>query len=138
MNSKEKAFIAKIMKVNGTHLTEETATKSFKLLKKRMSKGEIYANVRSVSRSGMSRVIDFYMVDENKTLQNIALTPIGHALEGYNRKLQGYKAGGCGMDMIFATLYSWWHDIGCPHKKGWKPDACQNAPYNSFVKYRSM
>lgn len=66
---------------------------------------KIYAIVNSVSRSGMSRRIEFYVVDNNDIIR------IGF----YISRFLGYKydadkgglfVSGCGMDMIFSVLSS--------------------------------
>lgn len=91
--------------------------------------GKIYANINSVSRSGMSRRISFYMVDEtteyapetdegyirNTFIRNVTrevawLTKwvkVGeHKSRGEYMIDFGLHVDGCGMDMIFHTLYS--------------------------------
>jgi len=90
--------------------------------------GKIYATVNSVSRSGMSRRISFYMVDEN--IKDDPSTDEGYIRETYIKRVtrevawltgwvpvgehksrgkymvdSGLWVGGCGMDMIFHTLY---------------------------------
>lgn len=97
--------------------------------------GEIYAKIESVSRSGMSRCISFYMIDENikddpstdegytrdtyiwRVTREVAwLTgwvPVGeHKSRGKWMVDAGLHVDGCGMDMIFHTLYS-----ALPHEK---------------------
>lgn len=65
----------------------------------------IYGIVRSVSKSGMSRVISFYKLTAEGPLYLTGW--IGKAI-GY-RRVDGWRDGlrvnGCGMDMIFAVVY---------------------------------
>lgn len=64
----------------------------------------IIADIVSVSRSGMSRKVKFSMIRKNGMFQDI--TPAFAAL--YGAKLQDdytFRVNGCGMDMIFHTVY---------------------------------
>ena len=63
----------------------------------------VYTCVRSVSRSGMSRVIRLYIV-QGETLRNIS-GYVAHALD-WSGDADGVKVGGCGMDMGFHTVYT--------------------------------
>lgn len=81
-------------------------------LREWLSPGDtVFGVVRNVSRSGMSREIDFFCFrpdgDETSGIHQWYLSPsIGEAL-GIRRADSGaLKIGGCGMDMIFATVYS--------------------------------
>ena len=60
-----------------------------------------------VSRSGMSRNIRFYMLGNDKRLVNVSYQ-IAQALEwGHADGFDGgVKVGGCGMDMVFHTVYT--------------------------------
>jgi len=59
--------------------------------------------VRSVSRSGMSRTIDFYVVHEGDLAY---LTGYFATVLGDSRDKHGaLKVSGCGMDMVFGTVY---------------------------------
>lgn len=75
--------------------------------------GKIYADIKSVSRSGMSRRITFYYV---KNSAIVRATPqiawlCGEVMPGkYDQGGKelieyGLNVAGCGMDMIFNTLY---------------------------------
>ena len=94
---------------------------------KSIKDGEVYATINSVAKSGMSRRMSFYRViksnerwdaKKSKTVYVIEriTAPIAW-LRGYSKPgnyKQGSKylnevgllVGGCGMDMIFHTLYS--------------------------------
>lgn len=64
---------------------------------------EIKCILRSVSRSGMSRVISFYVVKDGD------LCGLDYAIAstlGYPLAKDGVKVGGCGMDMGFAVVYN--------------------------------
>lgn len=87
--------------------------KDMQKVQKAILDGKIYANVNSVSRSGMSRRISFYMVENDhirRVTREVAwLTgwvPVGeHKSRGKYMVDAGLWVGGCGMDMIFHTLY---------------------------------
>jgi hypothetical protein len=74
-------------------------------LRKLLKPGDtVYAVLRHVSASGMSRRIDFYTIADNRHV----------FLSGYIRRALGYKfapkgdglvVSGCGMDMGFAVVY---------------------------------
>lgn len=69
-------------------------------------KGEIVADIVHVSNSGMSRRIKFYYVKDNRIQR--ATDAIGFLLNkgiDYNVNNKGLKVNGCGMDMVFHTLY---------------------------------
>ena len=59
---------------------------------------EVAANVKSISRSGMNRKIEFYADGYNRIGYSIA------ACLGYSYTDNGVSVGGCGMDMIFSVL----------------------------------
>lgn len=59
----------------------------------------IYTKLVHVSRSGMYRVIDLYIMRDNEPLR-ISYS-VGTLLEGYDKRHEGAKASGCGMDMGF-------------------------------------
>jgi hypothetical protein len=68
----------------------------------------LYGIVRSVSRSGMSRRIDFYAIDP-KDQRPIWLTPVFRDVLGLSQgsgDRDGLRVDGCGMDMIFDCIYN--------------------------------
>jgi hypothetical protein len=68
---------------------------------------EIYAIVRSVSASGMSRTISFYYVEEDGDLSNVTWS-IGQILGYKMTTINGFNAirvNGVGMDMCFSVIY---------------------------------
>jgi hypothetical protein len=64
----------------------------------------IYTKLVHVSRSGMYRVIDMYVIKDNIPLR--ISWSAGTLLEGYDQKHEGAKASGCGMDMGFHLVYN--------------------------------
>jgi hypothetical protein len=64
----------------------------------------IYCVLRSVSKSGMSRVIDFYTIENDKPQYLSGL--ISMALSYRMAKNGGLVVGGCGMDMGFHVVYT--------------------------------
>ena len=65
---------------------------------------KFYAIVNSVSRSGMSRRIEYYCVDDYKTIQRIGYYIARICGYPYSVDKGGLSVGGCGQDMIFSVL----------------------------------
>ncbi len=65
----------------------------------------VHCVLRNVSRSGMSRVIDLFVIRKGDRV-NIGHTASVALDSGWDRKRQGIRVGGCGMDMGFATVYN--------------------------------
>lgn len=87
----------------GGYMKSSTDLNDFDVeLLNRMRGKKIIATIKSVSRSGMSRTISFYFIDDN-TLYNC--TYIIAEVVGYKQDKYGHlKVNGCGMDMIFSVL----------------------------------
>jgi hypothetical protein len=69
-----------------------------------MEEKKVYCVLRNVSRSGMSRDIDFYIFLDN---QKLYLSYIIAGLLDYPfNDNKGLKVSGCGMDMGFHVVYS--------------------------------
>jgi hypothetical protein len=95
--------------------------------------GKIYADVVSVSRSGLSRRIKFYQVVKYNNYTAIARSTVyvawltgwidcGKYQQGKKYLIEeGLTVYGCGMDMIFHTLYD---ALGYDTAKDW------NQQYN--------
>jgi hypothetical protein len=68
----------------------------------------VYCVLRNVSRSGMSRSIDLYVMKNNEPRR---ITCTAGLVLGYplDRKNDGLKVRGCGMDMGFHCVYSLSH-----------------------------
>ncbi len=64
----------------------------------------VFTVLKHVSRSGMYRVIDLYVIKDNEPLR--ITHSAGMLCEGYDRKHEGAKASGCGMDMGFELVYN--------------------------------
>lgn len=88
------------------------------------SKGRcVIASVVSVARSGMSRKIKFAYVSKDEIYN------IYHILEliGYKMNQDGsVTRRGCGMDMIFDTLYGLYHSLGI---KDYSSFACHYSQF---------
>ncbi len=79
-------------------------------LRKILKPGDtVYGIVRNVSRSGMSRQIDFYAMPKKAGERPWCITYGISALLGYRRARDGWSSPiivqGCGMDMIFHVVY---------------------------------
>lgn len=67
----------------------------------------IYGIVRSVSKSGMSRRIDFYVIKDNVPLfltASMVNIGIGSYPNNPRSYMRGLRVNGCGMDMIFSCV----------------------------------
>ena len=74
-------------------------------LRKLINPGDtIYTMIKHVSRSGMYRVIDLYVMKNNKPYRISGIA--SDLLEGYDMRHEGCKASGCGMDMGFHLVYN--------------------------------
>ena len=80
------------------------ALKQLKEIMQRCKDKRCYAIVRRVSSSGMSRTVHFAAIDKKGNYYNI--DNMIHRITGYKYdNFDGLRVGGCGMDMIFNTLY---------------------------------
>ena len=85
----------------GKRLMAEQAKKS--LLNILKPEDIVYTVLRHVSRSGMQRRIDLYTFKDDK---KIYLSGYFAYLNGEEPPKDGYKVGGCGMDMGFHLVYT--------------------------------
>jgi len=90
-----------ISKTEGKRLRAENAKKT--LLNILKEGDTIYTVLRHVSASGMSRRIDLYTFKDDK---KIYLSGYFAYLFGEEPPKDGYKVGGCGMDMGFHLVYT--------------------------------
>ena len=90
-----------VSKAKGKELRAQHAKKSLLNL---LSDGDtVYTILRHVSASGMSRRIDLYTFKENKP---VYLSGYYAMMQGEEPPTDGYKVGGCGMDMGFHLVYT--------------------------------
>jgi len=91
--------------------TDEERTEQIKQLRELLNKSGrvVYGIIKGVSRSGMSRDIDFYCFtcEDGKIVKNW----LSHRIAGllnypFNDKKECIKVNGCGMDMIFSVVYN--------------------------------
>lgn len=76
----------------------------------------IYTVLRSVSKSGLSRVISFYIIDNNKEIVNINYyikTLLGYR---FNKTHDGLIVKGGGMDMGFHVVEMLPRELGISEK----------------------
>jgi hypothetical protein len=70
-------------------------------------KGNIIAHIVSVNKTGMSRKIKFYYIRKNRIERATdAINFLLNEVIDYSVIDKGLKVNGCGMDMIFHTLYN--------------------------------
>jgi hypothetical protein len=89
----------------------------------------VYTQIKSVSRSGMSRVIQVVKLAKNDSSGECEPIWLGYNVAQacemkYDRDREGVKVGGCGMDMGFHLIYELSHALfrdgfdcigeGCP------------------------
>jgi hypothetical protein len=85
-------------------VSKEDKDSALGVLKSLLVKGDrVYGIVRSVARSGMSRTIDFYILKDNQPVY--LTTYMSVVLSIPQAKNGALRVAGCGMDMIFATVY---------------------------------
>lgn len=69
-----------------------------------MKDKQIVCSIQSVSKSGMTRKMDFYFISDNRLIYCNKLIA---EIAGYSRDKKGSLiVKGCGMDMIFSVLYN--------------------------------
>lgn len=90
--------------------TKEELENAYAQLRKLLRPGDtVHSIIRSVSRSGMSRRIDFYVFKTEKGhVEPYYLTGYmdGLGIVKLSRNRQGGRVDGCGMDMAFHCVYS--------------------------------
>ena len=70
----------------------------------------VYTSLNHCARSGMMRVIDLFVIQDNEP-RRITWTVCQALGETYNRKHEGLKMSGCGMDMGFEAAYRLGHAL---------------------------
>ena len=65
----------------------------------------IYTNMLHVSKSGMYRVMDVFIIKDNIPLR-LTWSVADAIQERYDRKYEGVGVTGCGMDMGFHVVYN--------------------------------
>ena len=95
-----------VSQAKGKALEKQQAIDSLKNIFALMppEKRVIYTVLRSVSKSGMSRVIDFYTIENDRPqyLSGLIKMALGYRMA----KNGGLVVGGCGMDMGFHVVYT--------------------------------
>jgi hypothetical protein len=64
----------------------------------------VYTQLKHVSKSGMSRVLELRVIKGDRLLR-ITWQATALGVGTYDKKHEGLKIGGCGMDMGFAAVY---------------------------------
>lgn len=91
----------KVSKREFTEALEKMARDSLKKLLKPNT--IVYTVLREVSKSGMTRHIDMYVIKKNKP---VYISGYAAMVMGYSRPDNGIKVQGCGMDMGFHLVYT--------------------------------
>ena len=79
---------------------------------------KIYAIVRSVARSGMSRTMSFFMVEDGELI-NITHVVARVCWYRFNKDNWTIRVNGCGMDMIAHTLDVFASKLGFKNTPSW-------------------
>lgn len=64
----------------------------------------VYTVLKHVSRSGMYRAIDLFVIHDNRPVRVSGWA--SDLLEGYDNRHEACRASGCGMDMGFHLVYN--------------------------------
>jgi hypothetical protein len=91
----------RVSKAEGKRIRAEHAKES--LLRILKEGDTVYTVLRHVSASGMSRRIDLYTFQDNKP---VYLSGYYAMMQGEEPPQNGYRVGGCGMDMGFHLVYT--------------------------------
>lgn len=81
----------------------------------------VYTLIRHVSKSGMSRVIDVFVIQDAKDGSGPYLRRFSWSAAialgwSYDRRHEGVKVSGCGMDMTFHLVSSLCYAVGVDYK----------------------
>lgn len=85
-------------------LLKEIQTNKEFLLKVIKEGDTVYTSLTHVSRSGMYRVINLFVVKDNQIIR-ISWSVADVTGYTYNKKHEGVGISGCGMDMGYAIVY---------------------------------
>ena len=82
------------------------------------SDSKIYAVVRGVSKSGMTRRLSFFMVEDSELINitHVIAQALGKKL---NDQEWSFRVSGCGMDMIAHTLDVFASKLGFKNTPSW-------------------
>lgn len=82
------------------------------------SDSKIYAIVRGVSKSGMSRRLSFFMIEDGdlRNITHVIAQCLGKTL---NEQEWSFRVSGCGMDMIAHTLDCFASKLGFKETPSW-------------------
>ena len=94
-------------------------------IKNALLKGNFYAGVKSVSRSGMSRIIKLGYTYKNKLISIRDPKILALACCDKNGKISG-----CGMDMLFHAQYTLFHNLHANYKRASYQTRMKN--YNDY------
>ena len=92
------------MKIKYTEEERNEQTQKIKGWLDQLKEKKIFCILRNVSRSGMSRDIDFYIFLPDGTRLYLSYIIAGLLDYPFNDN-KGVKVGGCGMDMGFSVVY---------------------------------
>ncbi len=91
--------------------SEREKLEAIEKLKEFIQPGDtIYTKLNHCSKSGMMRVIDLFVIQDNepRRITSLACRAIQAS---YNERHEGMRMDGCGMDMGFAAVYDLSHNL---------------------------
>lgn len=120
----DKELCKSISKIS--HYTHEDFVRDANIYLKAIKEGRMLCVIKSVSKSGMSRVIAFHSCQKHQTsnFHNYRQYNCLFEAMGYkeSKNSNGFTVHGCGMDMIFHTNYTIIHKL---HRLGFiTKEAC--------------
>ena len=101
-------------KLTKKQITErDEARENLRVMFEKYKVDTIYTVMRHCSSSCMYRVIDLFIIGDNRPLR-ISWTAAVAMSDKYDRKHEGIGIGGCGMDMGFALVNNLSISLYCP------------------------
>ena len=91
---------------NSSYYSHENFISDSKQYIKAIADGRMLCNIVSVSNSGMSRILNFRSCEKSKNGFYYRNYYAFFKAMGYTEVRDGFRIGGCGMDMIFHTNYT--------------------------------
>lgn len=91
---------------SNTSAKKSEREEAIEYLKEQIKPGDtIYTILRHVSKSGMSRLIDLYLMKGNQPFR-VTWSTAKALRYPYDRRREALRIGGCGTDVGFSTVYN--------------------------------
>ena len=88
--------------------SEEAFKDDYKRFVNALKQGRFMVNITSVSQSGLSRTMVFCELFKSSKVKEFRMLNFQNFFKanGYTLSPKGFRVTGCGMDMVFGTLYA--------------------------------